>query len=97
MSDSETDLTGYRLTQIEKTLAVMSASLQQLTSLEQKHTETMTALAAGAAKMSDHEMRLRVVEGEMPTMKMIRSWVILGVLGVVGILGTAVVKLFVLH
>ncbi len=87
-------LTQYRLGMIEETLKAISENLKQLAQLEQKHIETREALGRAFEQIEGHDERLRGVEQEMPTLKLIRGWVISGVLGIIGLLGVTIFKLF---
>lgn len=87
-------LTQYRLGMIEETLKAISDSLGQLAALEQKHIETREALGRAFKQLTDQDQRLRLVETELPTLKLVRGWVISGVIGVLGMLGIALFKVF---
>lgn len=87
-------LTQYRLNMIESTLKTVSENLVTLAQLEQKHLETKESLARAFNSMSDLNHRMREVESEMPTLKLIRGWVIAGVVGILSLLGITVFKLF---
>lgn len=85
---------------IEKTLQAISENLERLAALEQKHLETREALnrAFDAIKVTETEIktadeRVRKIELELPTLKLIRGWVIAGVVGCAGLLGVTVFKL----
>lgn len=95
MSTDETNLTDYRLNMIEKTLASISESLRQLTTLEQKHIETREAMGRAFDTIRDQDDRLRVIEAEIPTMKLVRGWVVAGMVGTCGLSGVALFKLIV--
>lgn len=94
---SSGELTQYRLGMIEKTLEAISENLQQLAQLEQKHLETREALNRAFAEIKNQDDRVRTLEIEMPTLKLIRGWVIAGVLGCAGLLGVTLFKLVTLH
>lgn len=87
------ELTQYRLTMIEKTLQAISDNLTKLASLEQKHIETREALERAFNQLEKHDNRIGKMEIEMPTLKLIRGWVIMGVVGILGLLGVALFKL----
>lgn len=87
-------LTQYRLTMIEQTLKAISESLDRLATLEQKHLETRDAVGRAFKGIEKMDERMRVVEMEMPTLKLVRKWVITGILGIVGLLGVTIAKLF---
>jgi len=87
-------LTQYRLNMIESTLKTVSENLVTLAQLEQKHLETKESLARAFNSMSDLNSRMREVEAELPTLKLIRGWVIAGVISIVSMLGVAIFKMF---
>lgn len=86
-------LIDYRLNMMEKSLASISDSLRQLASLEQKHAETREAITRAFNQLDSHNIRIREVELELPTLKMVRGWIIAGVLGVFGMLGIQLFKM----
>lgn len=88
------ELTQYRLTMIENTLKAISENLERLAALEQKHLETREAVGRAFDAIDKIDERVRSVEFEMPTLKLIRKWVVTGVLGIVSMLGVALFKLF---
>lgn len=88
------ELTQYRLTMIENTLKAISENLERLARLEQKHLETREAVGRAFDAIDKIDERVRSVELEMPTLKLIRKWVVTGVLGIVSMLGVALFKLF---
>ncbi len=85
-------LTEYRLASIEETLASINETLRTLTSLEAKHMETRSALERAFTEIGRHEERLRSIELELPTLKLIRGWVIAGVVSCTSLLGITVFK-----
>lgn len=86
-------LTEYRLASIEETLASINETLRTLTSLEAKHMETRSALERAFTEIGRHEDRLRAIELELPTLKLIRGWVIAGVLSCASMLGVTIFKI----
>lgn len=90
---SQNVLVDYRLTMIEQTLKAISDNLTQLAALEQKHIETREALARAFTQIGKQDDRLRVIETEMPTLKLVRGWVVAGALGIIGLLGLTVVDI----
>lgn len=87
------ELTQYRLEMIEETLKAMRENLVQLTALEQKHLETREALERAFKEIRTNDERVRVIEVEMPTLKLIRGWVIAGVVGCAALLGVTMFKI----
>lgn len=86
-------LTQYRLKMIEETLQKIADSLERLATLEAKHLETRDAVGRAFERIDSTDARLHRIELEMPTLKLVRSWVIAGIVGVVGLIGAAIVKL----
>lgn len=79
----------------------IDASLKALTSLEIHHNQTRDAVGRAFTEIKrledgdikDHEERLRLVENDLPTMRLVRNWVIAGVVGCVSMVGVAVAGL----
>jgi len=80
---------------IEQTLVNISESLHQLAQLEQKHLETRESLNRAFEMIAKQEERVRVIEIELPTLKMIRGWVIAGVVSCASLLGITAFKLII--
>lgn len=87
-----TDLTQYRLGMIEKTLQAISENLHQLAALEQKHIETREALGRAFKSIEGQDQRLRVIEMEMPTLRLVRKWVLAGAVGLISLVLIEVLK-----
>lgn len=92
----------FRVTNLEKVVERVSKavesideSLKTLTRLDVKHDETSKGLNRAFLEIDDHEKRIRNIEEEMPTTKLIRGWVIAGVVGVLGMMGVAMIKMVV--
>lgn len=83
-------------------------ALSSLVRIEERQQATGDRLALGAQTFQDHEARIRKVELDMPNnldhrlssietnmpgLKELRKWVIMGVLGGLGMMGAALVKL----
>lgn len=81
--------------EIKSAVKSIDSSLQTLAKLEVHHTETRDGMARAFSELTDHETRVRAIEAEMPTMKMIRNWVVAGVVGVVSMMGAALVTLMI--
>lgn len=89
MSDSGADNNGlihYRLDLLEKAVTRVASALEKLASIELLHTETRALADATKITADDHETRIRDMEGEMPTLKLTRQWIISGVIGIWGVL-----------
>lgn len=87
-----TDLTQYRLGMIEKTLQAISENLHQLAALEQKHIETREALGRAFKSIEGQDTRLRTIEMEMPTLRLVRKWVLAGAVGMISLVLIEVLK-----
>lgn len=88
-----------RVTNLEKVVERVSTavesideSLKTLTKLDVKHDETNKGLDRAFVSIKDHETRIRLIETEMPTMKLIRGWVITGAIALIGLMGLSIVN-----
>lgn len=79
--------------EIKRAVISIDESLKMLTRLELHHAETQEAMKRAFNSINDHETRLRPIEADLPTLRMVRGWVIAGVLGVCSLLGIAVISL----
>lgn len=84
-------LTAYRLQMLEDTMKQVAETLSKMASLDQRILDAQNAQAAmrneWCGKDEDKERRLRAIEVEMPTLKLIRGWVISGVVACASLLG----------
>jgi hypothetical protein len=87
------DLTQYRLSMIEKTLQAISDNLTQLATLEQKHIETRDALSRAFKQIDRTDERVRIIEMDMPTLRIVRKWVMAAVIGIVALVGVELIKM----
>lgn len=96
-------LIEYRLSQMESAVRALVAQNTQIIALEQRHLETREALDRAFKAIKDNDTkqqaasqavdtRVRSIEAEMQSLRMVRGWVITGVLAVVAASGTVVVK-----
>lgn len=94
-------LIEYRLSQLERAVTKLVEQNATIIAMEQRHLETREALerAFKAMKEGDErnrradealDGRIRVIETEMPTMRLVRGWVIAGMLAVIAASGTVV-------
>ena len=98
-----------RLGTVEKTtdklvdaIESIDESLKTLTRLDVRHDETRSALtrafavsADNAARISAIDERLRLIESQLPSLNMVKGWVIAGVIGIVALVGMEVFNLVV--
>lgn len=84
-------LTAYRLAMLEDTMRQVADTLTKMASLDQRILDAQNSQAAmrdeWSNKDGDKERRLRAIEVEMPTLKLIRGWVISGVIACASLLG----------
>lgn len=89
---------------IKGTVKSIDKSLSALVRLEAHHNSTRDGLGRAFTEISKLETatmasiktlddRLRLVELELPTLKLVRGWIVLGVLGVMSLVGVAIFKL----
>ena len=93
----------FRLSSLEKVVSEVSSavksidnSLKTLTSLEIHHNQTRDAVGRAFTNIKDHEDRLREIEGDLPTMRLVRNWVIAGVIGCTSLVGVAVASMVII-
>lgn len=93
-------VTDLRITNLESAVsdirqAVRSidSSLRVLARLEDRHEEVNKSLARAFVQNEQLEERIRMLEMEAPLTRMVRGWVISGVIGVVSIVSVAAYKL----
>lgn len=97
MATPPEDLTNYRLEMIEKTLQAIAESLDRLATLEAQHSQTRETLGRFFNAIEKYDDRVARIEREMPTLKLIRGWVISGVISLIGLVALMIAKLFVLN
>lgn len=98
--DSVQEVLEFRVRTLESSvneirLAVKSidASLQTLARLAQMHEETRETLSRAFREVEDQEQRLRHLESEAPVTRLISKWIIGAVIGIVAIVGVAIIRL----
>lgn len=91
---------NVRVTNLEKVVERVSTAVESiaisfnaLTRLEERHEYTKQAMERAFESIGKQDERITKMELEMPSLKMVRGWVITGVLGIMGILGVAVLHL----
>lgn len=89
-----------RVTNLERVVERVSTavesideSLKTLTRLDVKHEEVNKSVDRAFVSLKDHETRIRTVETEMPTLKLIRGWVITGAIALIGLVGISIVNM----
>lgn len=91
--ESRLDGMAVDLSEIKTELRTVAAGMERVIRLEEGRRQHEDALSRAFERIGDHEKRIIAVETEMPMMKMVRGWVITGVIGVVGILGVSVITM----
>lgn len=83
--------------EIKTAVKSIDGSLKMLASLEASHAQTREALSRAFSDIDDHEARLRRAEADLPTMRLVRNWVVAGVIGCVAMVGAAVVGMVIVN
>ena len=102
--DQEIAMMDLRMRTLEKIVDKITASvesidesLKTLVRLDILHDETRAALNRAFIEIAqtklDHETRIRLVESDMPTMRLVRNWVVAGVVAIVAMVGVATAKI----
>ncbi|CAN7307141.1 hypothetical protein LJR296_001450 [Cupriavidus necator] len=96
-------LIDYRLSQMERAVTKLVEQNATIIAMEQRHLETREALERAFKAIKDNDAkhqeairgvdtRVRNIEVEMQSLRMVRGWVITGVLAVVAASATVVLK-----
>jgi chromosome segregation ATPase len=98
---SEHDINS-RLSGVEATLGdirdamrAVASAIERLTRLEERHAETRTALERAFTAQEKIEERVADIELKIPVLELTSSWVRRVVLGVLGVVGLALLALVV--
>jgi hypothetical protein len=90
----------YRVALMEKAvqeiglaLGGIRETLQTLATLEVRHTETREAMTRAFASITGLDARVDAIEKALPLLQETSKWVRLGVIAVVGMVGTAAIKI----
>ncbi len=95
--ERDRDEDRVRFERFERAVESIDNSLKTLTRLEIHNSETQEAIKRAFNSIADHETRLRPIEADLPTLRLVRGWVIGGVIGVCSLLGVAVLSLVVVN
>lgn len=99
--------TEYRLTAVERAIGEMGRAtdkiadaLEAIARLEERHSETREAIGRAFREVadmkrdaSDARLALESLKGQIAPLQESRRWMIAGMLGVVGLVGAAVIGL----
>ena len=66
----------------------IAEGMERIARLEERHSNANAAIERAFTKINNHDERLAALEVQQPITVMVRNWVITGVVGVVGLLGT---------
>ena len=77
--------------EIKTAVKSIDNSLQTLARLEVHHAETRETLSRAFREVEDQERRLRALESEGPVAKLVIRWVIGAVIGIVALVGVALI------
>lgn len=81
------------LGRIEDAISQIAETMHMLTRLETQHEATAQAVGRVFDKTDNLEARIEAIEVVMPGLKETRSWIVSGVIGVMGLLGVSVLGL----
>lgn len=81
------------LTRIEDAIGKIAETMHMLTRLETQHEITAKSVGRVFDKTEKLEQRIEAIEIVMPGLKETRSWIVSGVLAVIGMLGVSVIGL----
>lgn len=81
------------LSEMKAELRTVASGMERVIRLEEGRTQHAEALGRAFGILNEHEKRIIAIENEMPMTKMVRGWVIAGVIGIVSLLGLQVIGL----
>lgn len=82
------DRIGADVADIKTELKRIAEGMERIARLEERHATHGDALSRAFVRIEGVENRVITLEVEAPITRMVRSWVISGVVGVCGLLGT---------
>lgn len=85
-------LTNYRLEMMEKAIAGLTENMAKLTSIEVKYHENRDAQLRAFAMIDKLDGRVTAIEAEIPTLKLVRAWVIAGSTSTIGIFAVYLIR-----
>ena len=81
--------------ELQEAVKSIRDSLQSLVRLEERHIETKQSINRAFVELKSVDDRVKDIEIEIPALKEVRGWIITGVLGVMGLVGIALLTLVV--
>lgn len=79
--------------EIKRAVKSIDQSMQAMVRLEAHHAETRDSVARAFKAIEDQGARLRKLEEEAPKMRLVAGWVVTWVVGIVGLVGVALIGL----
>jgi hypothetical protein len=79
--------------EIKTAVNSIDGSMKAIVRLEEHHAHTRDSVNRAFSELSDHETRLRALENDAPSMRLVRGWVLAWVLGIVAIVCVAIIAL----
>lgn len=73
--------------EIKQQVATLTSSLERLARMEERQLNYSSAMGRLFETQKEHDNRIKTMEMQEPIAKLVHKWVILGVLGVVGMFG----------
>lgn len=81
--------------EIRDAVKIIAPAIVQLATLETKHLETRESLGRAFKEIDELDIRVTLVERDMPVVKLVSNWVQRAVVAVLGVVGLAVLALVV--
>ncbi len=78
---------------IDRAVERISDSIERISNAISVQRVNSDSIARSWRAVEDHEQRLRAVESDMPTLRLIRNWVVAGVVGTLALVGVAAARI----
>lgn len=79
------------VSEIKVELRTVASGMERVIRLEEGRNQHAEALSRAFEKIHDHEKRLIQVENDLPLTRLVRGWVVAGVVGVAAVVGMQVI------
>ncbi len=83
-----------RLDSLDTSMKTVAESLVTLVRLEERHGATANEVARIGGQIIDHHKRIENIEREIPPLKEVRKWVVMGLLGISAMVGVGALNAF---
>ena len=90
--DRLTDTLSQHSHKVDAKLDGIASLLTSLVRVEERQASTNARLIEGAETMRNHETRIEQIEVQMPSLIEKSKWMVLGIIGVLALVGTALVN-----